>query len=217
MVRFSEMTPLLYTAELDLAEADIAPFLDWYAYRHVPDLFPLGFQSCACYRTIGGDMNLFDIYEIPDHAVFAHPGYRRMNERDRYAPPLLAKRRQKAHTIYRQIALGDHADNPGPSLDADWIAVLRFETADDADAIESALAGPRTAWRAQGVTRARLAVRTQDHPTYTTHRPSFILALECDHDPSGADLIASAAEALPSSASNLDRFSARRVFPWPTR
>jgi hypothetical protein len=209
------MMPLLYTAELDLADPDIAPFLDWYAYRHVPDLFPLGFQSCACYRTLGGDMNLFDIYEIPDHAVFTHPGYRRMNERDRYAPPLLAKRRQKAHTIYRQIALGGHADSPEPSLDADWIAVFRFETPAEPDAIASTFAGP--AWRGRGITRARLGVRTQDHPTYTTHRPSFMLVLECDEDPSEINLVTSAAKAIPSSTSNVDQFSARRVFPWPTK
>ena len=60
------MTSLLYTAELDLEEGDIKPFLDWYAYRHAPDLVPLGFESSACYSTIGGDMNLFDIYEIPN-------------------------------------------------------------------------------------------------------------------------------------------------------
>jgi len=93
------MTALLYTAELDLADADVRPFLDWYAYRHVPDLFPLGFVSCACYRTSGADMNLFDIYEIPSHEVFSAPGYRRMNERDPYAARILEKRRNKAHTI----------------------------------------------------------------------------------------------------------------------
>jgi hypothetical protein len=27
-------TPLLYTAELDLPDADIEPFKQWYAFRH---------------------------------------------------------------------------------------------------------------------------------------------------------------------------------------
>ena len=68
------LSSLLYTAELDLAEPDIKPFLDWYAYRHAPDLVPLGFESSACYGTTGGDMNLFDIYEIPNRDLF----YRRV-------------------------------------------------------------------------------------------------------------------------------------------
>ena len=96
------MTSLIYTAELDLAEPDMKPFLDWYAYRHAPDLVPLGFESSACYTTTGGDMNLFDIYEIPNHDLFSGAGYRRMNERDKYAAAILQKRRNKAHTIYRQ-------------------------------------------------------------------------------------------------------------------
>ena len=68
------MTSLLYTAELDLAEPDVKPFLDWYAYRHAPDLVPLGFGSSACYGATGGDMNLFDIYEIPNHDIFFQSG-----------------------------------------------------------------------------------------------------------------------------------------------
>src|SRR3954462_196919 len=99
------LNSLLYTAQLDLAQPDLKPFLDWYAYRHAPDLVPLGFQSSACYATTGGDMNLFDIYEIPGNEIFANPDYRRMSVRDTYAPPILAKRRNKAHTIYRQHSL----------------------------------------------------------------------------------------------------------------
>ena len=107
------LSSLLYTAELDLAEPDIKPFLDWYAYRHAPDLVPLGFESSACYGTTGGDMNLFDIYEIPNRDLFFGAGYRRMNERDKYAAPILEKRRNKAHTIYRQ----HHVEGLSPDAD----------------------------------------------------------------------------------------------------
>ena len=210
------MTSLLYTAELDLAEEDIRPFLDWYAYRHVPDLFPLGFRSCACYRTLGGDMNLFDVYEIPGHEVFSHPGYRRMNERDRHAPPILAKRRKKAHTIYRQVALDGIEPEAAPSLDADWIVVVRFDLTAEPSSVAKALSSNLAPWRDCGVVRSRLGVRTQDHPNYTTHRPSFMLVLESDRDQSGTGLVTMAVEAIAPSASSPDGFAARRVVPWPT-
>ena len=54
-------TPLLYAAELDLPEEDVEPFLQWYAYRHAPDVYQVGLQSCTCYRVLGGGMNLFDL------------------------------------------------------------------------------------------------------------------------------------------------------------
>jgi hypothetical protein len=67
--------PLLYTAELDLPDADIEPFKQWYASRHAPDVYHSGFLTCTCYRMRGGDMNLFDLYELQDWAIFEHPRY----------------------------------------------------------------------------------------------------------------------------------------------
>ena len=133
------LSSLLYTAELDLAEPDIKPFLDWYAYRHAPDLVPLGFESSACYGTTGGDMNLFDIYEIPNRDLFYGAGYRRMNERDKYAAPILEKRRNKAHTIYRQHHVDGLSPDAGVRLDADWITVTRFDSSIEADGIARVL------------------------------------------------------------------------------
>ena len=62
--------PLLYTAELDLAEADIEPFRQWYANRHAPDVYQCGFLTCTCYQAEEGDMNLLDMYELPDASAF---------------------------------------------------------------------------------------------------------------------------------------------------
>lgn len=94
------MTPLLYTAELDLDEADVPAFLDWYAYRHAPDVYVVGLLTCACYRVHGGDMNLFDIYELPTTALFETARYQGLGAADPYMAPLMAKRRNKAHTLY---------------------------------------------------------------------------------------------------------------------
>ena len=210
------MALLLYTAELDLAEADVEPFLNWYAHRHAPDLFSIGFRSCACYRTSGGDMNLFDAYEIPGHHVFTDPNYEGLSRRDRYARPILDKRRNKAHTIYEQTLLKQGAVEPAPPLDADGMVVVRFEMSGELEAARAELSGHLADWREAGVLRARLGIRTHDHPTYTTGRPRCILILECNRGVSECDVLASISGTTLASRSRIDLFSARRLYPWPT-
>ena len=46
--------PILYSAELDLPEADIPAFSAWYGGRHAPDLYQAGFTVCTCYRAVEG-------------------------------------------------------------------------------------------------------------------------------------------------------------------
>ncbi len=212
------MASLLYTAELDLAEPDIRPFLDWYAYRHAPDLVPLGFQSSACYRTTGGDMNLFDIYEIPNHAIFAGAGYQRMNARDEYAAAILARRRNKAHTIYEQHPLSLKELAPQGRLDADWIAVLRFDSAVEAGTVAELLAGED--WHGSGIDMIRLGTRTTDHPVYTTDRPRFILSLEGQCRPAGVQATIERLLQDIGAKAPLSRklnFEGQRIYPWPDR
>lgn len=212
------MASLLYTAELDLAEADIQPFLDWYAYRHAPDLVPLGFQSSACYRTTGGDMNLFDIYEIPNHAIFSDAGYARMNARDGYAAAILAKRRNKAHTLYEQHELTLDGLAPPGRLDADWIAVFRFDSAIDASAVADLLAGED--WSGAGIDMIRLGTRTTDHPIYTTDRPRFILSLESRRRPARAQATIERLMQKIDAKAPISRklsFEGHRIYPWPDR
>jgi hypothetical protein len=211
------MASLLYTAELDLAEPDIRPFLDWYAYRHAPDLVPLGFQSSACYRTAGGDMNLFDIYEIPNHDIFSGAGYARMNARDGYAADILAKRRNKAHTIYEQHPLSLKGLAPRDRLEADWITVARFDSAASADTIAAILAAHTDDWNGAGVAMVRLGSRTTDHPVYTTDRPRFILSLEWLARPvEGNALIGRLTQAIGAKGplSRQITFEGWRLYPW---
>jgi hypothetical protein len=215
------MTSLLYTAELDLAEPDIKPFLDWYAYRHAPDLVPLGFESSACYTTTGGDMNLFDIYEIPNHDIFASAGYRRMNERDKYAAAILEKRRNKAHTIYRQHALAIKGLDARSPLDADWITVSRFDSTADADAIIGVINShieDLSGEDLSGIAAVRFGSRTTDHPVYTTSRPHFFLLLEWERRPlAGVTWIERLTQKMMAAASISRQitFEGHRIYPWP--
>jgi len=191
---------MLYTAELDLAEADIRPFLDWYAWRHAPDVYEVGLLSCSCYRVYGGDMNLFDLYELPDWSLFETPRYQGMRGRDPYMDGLMAKRRNKAHTVYDQRLITPPADPP--SLNADWIAVARFEaSADQDDAIIAKLT------ELPGARRVRYATRGKDHPRNPTFRPRCMVVTEWDARPS-VDLSA----VLGLAA---DCFLGHRVYPWP--
>src|SRR5690606_35047582 len=100
--RSKPVLALIYTAELTLDPEDREAFLQWYAFRHAPDLYPIGFQGCSCYQAVVGDMTFLDIYEIPGLEIFDGRAYAAMAERDVYAAEILAKRRDKAHTIYRQ-------------------------------------------------------------------------------------------------------------------
>ena len=41
---------IVYVAELNIAPADLPVFSAWYAGRHAPDLYQLGFRTCTSYR-----------------------------------------------------------------------------------------------------------------------------------------------------------------------
>lgn len=210
--------PLLYTAELDLAEADIEPFLQWYAYRHAPDVFRAGFHTCACYRVDDPGMNLFDLYEIPSWNLFETAWYRGMGGRDPYMAALMAKRRNKAHTVYEQRAIAPNA--PGPCLDADWVSIFRFAVDDETfdDAIVAALTRHQPLMAASGLKRIRYATRGQDHPTNPTFRPGGMVVAEWSDKPP-ADcgipdvLHAAAGEAISDDSA----VTGYRVYPWRDR
>ena len=201
------MTPLLYTAELDLEEADVASFLQWYAFRHAPDVYEVGLLSCRCYRTFGGDMNLFDLYELPDWSLFETARYQGMRGRDPYMGPLMETRRNKAHTIYDQQLI--HPAATPPSLDCDWISVARFAAP---PALDEAIVGALTDLK--GPNRVRYATRGKDHPRNPTFRPRCMVVTEWSGRP-GADLAGLLRRVGGSAITDLDSFTGHRVYPWP--
>ena len=205
--------PVLYSAELELAEEDIPAFSAWYAGRHAPDLYQAGFTLCTCYRAVRGSMNLIDFYEAPSWDIFESEAYRRIGPRDLYGPPLMKKRRDKAHTVYEYRATA-----PGSTttpFSADWITFARFAaTPDDAAKLAAALSGPDgAALIAAGATRVRLAERGRDHPRNPTHRPAYILIAEWDREPPSDDTGQFVSARIATSG--LDSFMGYRLYPWP--
>lgn len=206
--------PILYSAELELPDADVAAFSDWYAGRHAPDLYQAGFTVCTCYRAVRGGMKLIDFYEAADWSIFESAAYRAIGPGDVYGPPLMAKRTDKAHTVYAYRASTSPADTA--PLKADWIAFARFAaTPASAAKLSEALAGaPGAALVAAGARRVRLAERGQDHPRNPTHRPAFIVLAEWDREPDdAAELGRFVASQIDTSG--LDSFVGYRLFPWP--
>ena len=206
--------PILYSAELELPDEDIPAFSSWYAGRHAPDLYQAGFTVCTCYRAIRGGMKLIDFYEAPGWTIFESPDYRAIGPRDVYGPPLMAKRTDKAHTVYDYRASTSPADIA--PFNADWVAFARFAATPQAVAkLADALAGASgAALVAAGAKRVRLAERSRDHPRNPTHRPGCIVLAEWDREPAEAADIARFV-AAEIDTSGLDSFVGYRLYPWP--
>jgi hypothetical protein len=205
---------ILYSAELDLPDEDIPAFIDWYSGRHAADLYQAGFTVCTCYRAVRGGMKLIDFYEARDWSIFESDAYRQIGPRDVYGPPLMAKRTDKAHTVYAYYA-GVPTDDAA-AFSADWIGFARFAaTPQEMAKLADALTGQAGAGLiAAGAKRVRLAQRTRDHPRNPTHRPSYILLAEWNRQPPDeADIGRFVAEQIDSSG--LDSFVGYRLYPWP--
>jgi hypothetical protein len=213
--------PIIYTAELDYPQADLAHFADWYAYRHAPNLYEAGFRTCTCYRAVTGGMDVIDIYEAESAAVFDAPRYRAMGPKDPYVAEILTKRLDKAHTVYDQLLIAPPAP-PGetPALDADWISLIRFAAATATDDRIAAWLGDGETARlfALGAKRLRFAQRTGDHPVYTTHRPRCLFLIEWpERPPRDADTQRRMSERFGNEISDVDTFVGYRLYPWPDK
>ncbi len=208
--------PIFYVAELDIGAADLPAFSAWYASRHAPDLFLLGFRSCTSYRALEGAMDVVDLYEADDWDILASEGYRRMKARDLHAKPACAGRTDFTHTVY--VHHPDHPARREARLDADFLTLARFGATPEAEARLAAwLAGEGGAQLAGlGARRVRLLRRGRDHPTLKCRRPRCALVAEWDTAPPAegrglAPLPPALAAALEPDA----HFAGVRLYPWP--
>ena len=82
---------ILYTAENEQPSDSLDKFMEWYAWRHVPDVYRLGFLTCASYRAVEGGFNVLGIYELKSVSIFETPGYKNVQPKDNYQPPIVAR------------------------------------------------------------------------------------------------------------------------------
>lgn len=208
--------PIFYVAELAIADAAIPAFSAWYASRHAPDLFLLGFHSCTSYRAIEGAMDVVDMYEADDWSILASDGYRAMKARDVYAKEALQGRTDFTHTVYVH-----HAKHPArreARLDADFVTLARFDATEEAEAALADWLGADGAAQlgALGAQRIRLLRRGRDHPTLPSRRARCALVAEWQGEPPPH---ARGLGALPPALAALLKpdvhFCGARLYPWP--
>ena len=212
-------TRKLYTSELDLAEEHIKPFFDWYAYRHAPDIYQIGFEVCTSYRAIEGDMAIFDLYEINTVDVFDTAKYRSVSANDPYSGPLLANRKAKAHSIYAQLYVAPEPEDTRPLLNCDWLRVDRFDAGEiTSDALSDYLdGGEAERILLAGAKRVRLAMRTKAGPKHVSHRPPYMLMSEWADKPAVTDIGTRLAAKLGNSICDQSVFVGYRLYPWADR
>lgn len=209
----------LYTSELDIDDAHIEAFANWYAFRHAPDIYQIGFDVCTSYRGIAGEMTILDLYEIDSADIFDTPQYRTIAQTDPYGTEILANRRNKAHTVYTQVFVAPEPVNTRALLNADWVSVERFEFTDpDKERLYRYLdAGEAERILLAGAKRVRLAARTKAGPMHVSHRPSYMLLAEWPQRPGLADVGKRLREHFGGAISDPSFFVGYRLYPWVDR
>jgi len=209
----------LYTSELDIPEEYLDAFVQWYAFRHAPDIYQIGFDVCTSYRGIAGDMMVLDLYEIDSSDIFDTPQYRGVAQMDPYSGAILARRTQKAHSVYSQVYVVPTPVDTRPLLNADWISVERFDSAHpDGDAVVDYLAsGEAERILLAGAKRVRLVRRTKAGPKHVSHRPNWMLLSEWPQRPSINDVGARLEARFGEAVANRSFFLGYRLYPWMDR
>jgi hypothetical protein len=209
---------IIYVAELDITPAELPVFSAWYAGRHAPDLYQLGFRTCTSYRGVEGGMDVIDLYEAAAWDIVASEDYRRMKARDAHAAPACAGRTDWTHTIYNYNALlpaGRHE-----RLDADWISLARFDATPEAEAALAAwlLDAGEATYARMGARSVRLLRRGRDHPTLKSRRARCALLAEwADEPPSASRGLAPVPPILAGGLRPDESFAGFRLYPWPDR
>jgi len=209
----------LYTSELNIPEEHLDAFVQWYAFRHAPDIYQIGFDVCTSYRAIAGDMMVLDLYEIDSTDIFDTPQYRGVAQMDPYSGEVLAKRTQKAHSVYTQVHVAPVPVDTRPLLNADWLSVERFDCAhpDDNLLVGYLVSGEAERILLAGAKRVRLVSRTKAGPNHVSHRPRWMLLSEWPRQPSIDDVGTRLAARFGEAVGNRSFFVGYRLYPWMDR
>lgn len=215
----------LYTSELTLADEHLDAFVQWYAFRHAPDIYQIGFHTCTSYRAVAGGMGILDLYEIDSVDIFDTPQYRSVSQSDPYFNEVLQHRQEKAHAIHEQVHVLPAPVDARPLLNADWLHVERFELeAGDgevpaqAEALRAYLdGGEGERILLAGAKRVRLARRTKSGPKHVSDRPRWLLLTEWAAQPTLADIGPRLKSRFGAALSRQSLFTGYRLYPWADR
>lgn len=209
----------LYTSELDIAEEHLDAFVQWYAFRHAPDIYQIGFGVCTSYRSVAGDMTVLDLYEIDSVDIFDTPRYRAIAPADPYFDAVLSHRTGKAHSVYTQVHVSPAPVDDRALLNADWLSIERFDHgADDDEPLVRYLAdGEAERILLAGAKRVRLARRTKAGPKHVSNRPRWMLMAEWAQPPAITDIGERLQAHFGGQISQRSFFRGYRLYPWADR
>ncbi len=210
-------TRKIYTSELEIPDDQIDAFVQWYAFRHAPDIYQIGFEVCTSYRAVAGNMAILDLYEIQSVDIFDTPRYRTIAQTDPYSAELLARRTDKAHGIYSQVFVAPEPVDTRALLNADWVSVERFDCEDETALTAYLDGGEAERILLAGAKRVRLVARTKAGPRHVSHRPRWILLVEWPQQPAIDDVGARLQAHFGSQVSATSHFTGYRLYPWPDR
>jgi hypothetical protein len=210
--------PIFYLSELEFAPEAVAPFMHWYAWRHAPDIFKAGFETCASYVRLEGAPAVVDVYQGPTWDLFLGAGYQ-ARAKDPYSREILKARLGGPNTIYGYTAYaGPAGSSELTKIDCDWMSLLRFDADDPAErAVVAWLPEELRRLTPAGARTLRLVHRTKDHPTLApSTRPRLALFAEWDQPPlPPADLLAAIGRVLGRDLAPDAGFTGLRAYPWP--
>lgn len=209
----------LYTSELDIDAEHLGAFVQWYAFRHAPDIYQIGFDVCTSYRSVAGDMTILDLYEIDSVDIFDTPQYRAIAPADPYFNDVLQHRTDKAHSVYEPVFVSPAPVDGRALLNADWVSVERFEFdgPDDEPLRQYLAAGEAERILLAGAKRVRLARRTKAGPKHVSQRPRWMLLAEWAQPPALADIGSRLQARFGSAVSRPSFFRGYRLYPWADR
>ena len=209
---------ILYIVEMDLPDANLREFIQWYAGAHVPHLHAGGFASCISYRAVVGGPSIVDFYQAPE-TVFtaeAYRAYRKVAASDPHRPKAVNASPTMFTVYLASPEAPDAAAERDRLVDADWISIVRFPSGNDRDARLGAWlrAEGLGALRALGAGAIRHVRRTKDAPAGTSDRPDGALVVEWPARPPRAVETGSAFPAWLGLGAD-DIFVGFRLYPWP--
>jgi hypothetical protein len=188
----SDVLPAVYLARMDVEQADLPFFMNWYEHKHGPDLIGAGFYSAQAYHSVVGEPLVCNVYEIESSEIFYTPAYQsaRTPERDPDRPRILEGVSNRSNTVYEQVmtigvTLPDVSWQVGSRLgriEAPVITTARFETPEEDDEavvewcrrVEFPRLEARSAFRAARL--CRQAGRL--HPANPSDQPRWMLLVE---------------------------------------
>ena len=174
--------PLVYMVRADLDLDYVEPHHAWYARKHAPDNMGAGFWSARGYDS-SVSPNMWNIYEVPDVAIFSSEAYNAGHRSDPFLATAVGKLKGRTVSLYTQVEVvapdgGAMARIPtlrGPSL-----ASARFDSAADPAAIADWFRSRvvREHVGVAGVRTIRLWEQRDSHPKWPTTEPRWSVGIE---------------------------------------